>query len=51
MYILVYVDDILITSSQSTQVKAIITKLNTLFALKDLGELDFFLGIQTTNIT
>lgn len=33
-FILVYVDDILIT------------RLNQCFALKDLGEVDYFLGIQ-----
>lgn len=49
MYILVYVDDILITGNQTSQVKDITVSLNKLFALKDLGELDFFLGIQVNN--
>ena len=48
MYILVYVDDILVTGNQESQIRTVISKLNDMFALKDLGELDFFLGIQTT---
>lgn len=40
--------DILITGTKHAQVESIISKLNAMFALKDLGELDFFLGIQVT---
>ncbi|CAJ2661706.1 unnamed protein product [Trifolium pratense] len=45
-YVLVYVDDILITGSDSHLVKDLIHKLNVKFALKQLGELDYFLGIE-----
>ncbi|CAM8940349.1 unnamed protein product [Rhodiola kirilowii] len=48
IYILVYVDDLIITGSNSQLVQKFITDLNHTFALKDLGDLNFFLGIQIT---
>lgn len=39
-------DDIIITGSNSAFVDSIITQLQSLFALKDLGLLHYFLGIQ-----
>ncbi|GAU29238.1 hypothetical protein TSUD_362280 [Trifolium subterraneum] len=45
-YVLVYVDDILITGSAPHLIKDLIQKLNVQFALKQLGEVDYFLGIQ-----
>lgn len=45
-YLLVYPDDIILTRSDSKELSILITKLNAEFALKDLGELTFFLGIQ-----
>lgn len=44
-----YVDDILIAGSDSTFVQHIISELNKCFALKDLGLLNYFLGIQVTS--
>lgn len=44
-YILVYVDDFIITGSDSSELSSLITLLNKKFALKDLGALHFFLGI------
>lgn len=41
-----YIDDILITCSDSTEVLSLISKLNSTFALKDLGEVNYFLAIQ-----
>ncbi|XP_062114458.1 uncharacterized mitochondrial protein AtMg00810-like [Humulus lupulus] len=48
--ILVYVDDILITRSCSTTISSLVSSLNQTFALKDLGEVNFFLGIEVSHI-
>lgn len=45
-YLLVYVDDIIITGSSKSLVQDIITKLNLAFSLKHLGDLDYFSGIK-----
>lgn len=44
--LLIYVDDILITGNNSAHVSALIRNLGRLFAMKDLGPLHFFLGIE-----
>jgi hypothetical protein len=46
MFILVYVDDIIVASSSMKFTNALIDKLNQDFALKDLGDLNYFLGIE-----
>jgi hypothetical protein len=46
MYILIYVDDIIITSSKSSAVDEFLKLLQSDFAVKDLGSLNFFLGIE-----
>lgn len=46
IYILVYVDDIIITGNSSSLLHTIITKLNVSFSLRQLGDLDNFLGIE-----
>ncbi|XP_025693090.1 uncharacterized mitochondrial protein AtMg00810-like [Arachis hypogaea] len=45
-YVLVYVDDIIVTGESTELVKEVIAKLNDKFALKDMGDLHYFLGIQ-----
>lgn len=47
-YILIYVDDIIITGSSSGFISALIQKLHSQFSLKDLGKLNYFLGVQAT---
>ncbi|XP_023881757.1 uncharacterized mitochondrial protein AtMg00810-like [Quercus suber] len=46
IYLLVYVDDIIITGNSSSQVSHLVTALSKAFELKDLGALSYFLGIQ-----
>jgi hypothetical protein len=46
MYLLVYVDTIIVTSSSAATVIALLKDLAVGFALKDLGDLHYFLGIQ-----
>jgi histone deacetylase 1/2 len=45
---LIYVDDIIVTSSSPDAVTALLKDLRTDFALKDLGELSYFLGIEVS---
>lgn len=44
-----YVDDIIVTSSSRKYIKALISKLNDQFALKLLGNLEYFLGIEISH--
>lgn len=46
LILLVYVDDILITSDDATQVQMLITDLNLRFSLKHMGVVNHFLGIE-----
>jgi hypothetical protein len=46
IYLLVYVDDILLTGSNSALLHRLITLLQTEFKLRDLGYVNFFLGIE-----
>jgi hypothetical protein len=46
IYVLVYVDDIIVASSSSRVVEALLADLKSEFALKDLGDLHFFLSIE-----
>lgn len=46
LYILVYVDDILVTGSSSRLIIDFINTLKSYFPIKDLGVLRYFLGIE-----
>jgi histone deacetylase 1/2 len=46
IFVLIYVDDIIVTSSSDCAVSALLKDLNVHFAIKDLGPLHFFLGIE-----
>ncbi|XP_021750668.1 uncharacterized protein LOC110716357 [Chenopodium quinoa] len=47
-YILLYVDDIVLTSSSESLRQQIISRLSSEFAMTDLGELSYFLGITVS---
>lgn len=47
-YLLLYVDDIVLTASSDTLLQEIISTLSREFAMTDLGQLHHFLGIQVT---
>jgi histone deacetylase 1/2 len=49
VYLLVYVDDIIVVSSSSTITDRLVHQLGHTFALKDLGPLHYFLGIEVTS--
>lgn len=46
MVLLVYVDDIILTGSNTKMLDEFVTQLGNQFAIKDLGDLNYFLGIQ-----
>ncbi|GJT85126.1 ribonuclease H-like domain-containing protein [Tanacetum coccineum] len=47
-YLLLYVDDIVLTTSSSDLLHRIISSLHQEFAMTDLGSLNYFLGISVT---
>ena len=49
IYLLLYVDDIIITGNNSAHIAQLIVALSTIFELKDLGSLNYFLGIQISH--
>jgi hypothetical protein len=51
MFVLVYVDDIIVVSSSTEAITLLLKSLEKEFALKDLGELHYFLGIEVNKIS
>lgn len=43
---MVYVDNIVLTGSSGQEIDAVVHHLHSKFALKDMGPLSFFLGID-----
>jgi len=50
IFVLVYVDDIIVASSSQDATKALLKDLQGEFALKDLGDLHYFLGIEVKKV-
>lgn len=48
LFVLVYVDDIVITDNNSATVECFVQLLSNLFSLKDLNDLTYFLGIEAS---
>jgi hypothetical protein len=46
IFLLVYVDDIIVTSSSPSAIDALLTDLKSKFAITNLGSLHYFLGIE-----
>jgi hypothetical protein len=46
--VLIYVNDIIVTSSSSVTIDRLLDQLCSDFALKDLDSLNYFLGIEVT---
>ncbi|KAA3476356.1 Retrovirus-related Pol polyprotein from transposon TNT 1-94 [Gossypium australe] len=46
LYVLMYVDDIIITGSLTTAIDWFVRLLNDEFSLKDMGDIHYFLGIE-----
>ncbi|KAJ1704569.1 hypothetical protein LUZ63_004348 [Rhynchospora breviuscula] len=49
IYLLVYVDDIIITGNNSHAISSLIKALDNQFSIKDLGHLNYFLGLEVTH--
>ncbi|KAJ3701350.1 hypothetical protein LUZ61_005055 [Rhynchospora tenuis] len=48
LFLLVYVDDIVITGNDTTAISSLLSTLQTAFSIKDLGQINYFLGIQVS---
>jgi histone deacetylase 1/2 len=50
IFVLVYVDDIIMASSSREATRALLRDLEKDFALKDLGDLHYFLGMKVKKV-
>ncbi|XP_041011342.1 uncharacterized mitochondrial protein AtMg00810-like [Juglans microcarpa x Juglans regia] len=46
IFLLIYVDDIIITGTCSAEINLVIQQLGSIFPVKDLGKLSYFLGVE-----
>jgi histone deacetylase 1/2 len=51
IFMLIYVDDIIVASSSQSATDALLRDLSKEFALKDLGDLHYFLGIEVHKVS
>jgi hypothetical protein len=51
IYMLIYVDDIVLAGSSDSAIERLVQTLSHTFPIKDLGRLDYFLGIEATYTT
>lgn len=51
IYVLMYVDNFLITGNSSNEINQLIQHLNQEFSIKDMGDLNYFLGIEVKKST
>jgi hypothetical protein len=51
MFVLVYVDDIIVASSSQHATKHLLHQLSQEFTIKDLGDLHYFLGIEVHKVS
>lgn len=49
--LLIYVDDVIVTGNDTGLINCLVAALDTKFALKDLGILSYFLGVQVTHMS
>jgi hypothetical protein len=50
MYLLIYVDDIIITASVPAAITELLQLLSNDFAVKELGDLHYFLGVEVIKV-
>ena len=50
IFVIIYVDNIIVASSSHDAVLALLQDLNKNFAIKDLGDLHYFLGIEVSKV-
>ncbi|XP_023769801.1 uncharacterized mitochondrial protein AtMg00810-like [Lactuca sativa] len=48
MYLLLYVDDLILTGNRDYVLRSFISRLHSEFSFRDLGDLNYFLGLQVT---
>ncbi|KAI3507180.1 hypothetical protein L1887_22027 [Cichorium endivia] len=51
LYLLVYVDDLILTGNEEPVIRSFINQLHCEFSIKDLGRLNFFLGLEVSYTT
>jgi Reverse transcriptase (RNA-dependent DNA polymerase) len=51
LYLLVYVDDIILTGNDQASIITLLNSLNSQFSIKDLGNLHYFLGIEVNYVS